>query len=201
MKKQHQTFKKYCKYQHNTEILGRDHNGKCSECRRIYMRLRKRKDPTKDSRIKLICKNGHNVTILGRTKNRKCRKCDRIQQKQSRINDPLKHKKAKIRWRLKHPRKYKEMIIKQNLKRYGITKRDGTPFSLCDLKLALKMQAEKCKICGIHSSKLSKSLNVDHDHKTKIFRGLLCTQCNQALGLFKDDIEVIKNAVNYLKNV
>lgn len=45
-----------------------------------------------------------------------------------------------------------------------------------------------CEICG----KTDGVMCVDHDHKTKKFRGLLCQSCNRALGWFdnnKDDIE------------
>lgn len=46
-----------------------------------------------------------------------------------------------------------------------------------------------------HKSKLV----VDHCHDTGIVRGLLCHNCNRALGLFKDKIEVLKNAIKYLE--
>jgi hypothetical protein len=41
--------------------------------------------------------------------------------------------------------------------------------------------------------------NLNHCHKTKKIRGLLCTACNTALGLFKDDLKRLSNAINYLK--
>jgi hypothetical protein len=41
---------------------------------------------------------------------------------------------------------------------------------------------------------------VDHCHTTGAIRGLLCHNCNRALGLLKDDINVIKNAINYLES-
>lgn len=56
-----------------------------------------------------------------------------------------------------------------------------------------------CGICGIHQSKLSSSLNVDHDHLNNKIRALLCTNCNTALGKFKDSIEILEKALKYLK--
>lgn len=42
-------------------------------------------------------------------------------------------------------------------------------------------------------------LSVDHCHNTNEIRGLLCNNCNRAIGLLKDDITVLENAVKYLK--
>lgn len=41
---------------------------------------------------------------------------------------------------------------------------------------------------------------VDHCHKTNRFRGWLCHPCNRGLGNFKDNINTLQNAINYLKN-
>ncbi len=41
---------------------------------------------------------------------------------------------------------------------------------------------------------------VDHDHKTGKTRGLLCSNCNRGLGLLKDSIQIVKNALKYLKD-
>lgn len=48
---------------------------------------------------------------------------------------------------------------------------------------------------------LDKELDIDHCHETGIIRSLLCNRCNQALGLFKDDIESLKKAINYLERL
>lgn len=44
-------------------------------------------------------------------------------------------------------------------------------------------------------------LVVDHDHKTGKVRGLLCHNCNRALGLLKDNKEIIQNCLSYLERV
>ncbi len=42
----------------------------------------------------------------------------------------------------------------------------------------------------------------DHDHVTGKFRGHLCHDCNKALGFFKDDVNLLKSAIEYLeKNI
>lgn len=44
----------------------------------------------------------------------------------------------------------------------------------------------------------TKTPQVDHDHKTKVVRGLLCILCNHGIGHFKEDVHQLKKAVRYL---
>lgn len=64
--------------------------------------------------------------------------------------------------------------------------------------LVFNIQEGKCAICK-EPSKDGTSLAMDHNHETHEFRGLLCKECNRALGLFGDNIDVLQNAVIYLK--
>ena len=61
-----------------------------------------------------------------------------------------------------------------------------------------ELQSGCCAICGIHQSELNTNLAVDHDHKTGRVRALLCSRCNTGLGQFKEDVEIIKKALEYL---
>lgn len=75
-------------------------------------------------------------------------------------------------------------------KRYGIT--------LEDYNIIFSTQEGKCAICNVHQSDLGKALAVDHCHTTNAVRGLLCSDCNLGLGKFKDSIQLLTNAKNYL---
>lgn len=62
-----------------------------------------------------------------------------------------------------------------------------------------------CDICGKpetingNNGKV-KRLAEDHCHETGQWRGRLCQRCNTALGLFNDDIEILKRAIEYLQD-
>ena len=68
--------------------------------------------------------------------------------------------------------------------------------SIADYDALLLSQAGVCAICGGKDER--QRLSVDHNHATKSVRGLLCGNCNNGLGRFKDSIELLLAAVNYL---
>ena len=54
-----------------------------------------------------------------------------------------------------------------------------------------------CAICGTDTPE-GNGWHIDHDHKTKRVRGILCTRCNTVLGMAKDNIETLRAAIEYL---
>jgi ribosomal protein L28 len=60
----------------------------------------------------------------------------------------------------------------------------------------LAHQSGVCAICG---QERRYALNVDHDHATGKVRGLLCRRCNKLLAAARDDVELLMDAVNYLR--
>lgn len=59
-------------------------------------------------------------------------------------------------------------------------------------------QGGACKICGEPCTS-GRSLAVDHCHKTGRVRGLLCGQCNNGLGRFRDRPDLLLAAIAYLE--
>ena len=59
----------------------------------------------------------------------------------------------------------------------------------------------KCPICTkITIAGLSKIV-IDHDHKSGEVRGFICESCNTGIGRFKDNIEILQNAIEWLKKI
>lgn len=93
----------------------------------------------------------------------------------------------KLEWK----RANKELHVFHNMKstykiKYGMTVEQVAEFKA--------VRQNKCDICGNERKKMC----IDHDHKTNTVRGLLCHECNTALGLVHDDVEVLKKAITYL---
>ena len=97
-------------------------------------------------------------------------------------------------YRKKYPKVIRNRRLKYN---YNIT--------LTEYTILLNNQRGVCAICGrkerIRDNRTGKirTLAVDHDHATNKVRGLLCYACNRGLGVFEDDLDRIKSAVNYLQ--
>jgi hypothetical protein len=75
------------------------------------------------------------------------------------------------------------------LKKYGLT--------VEDFDRILQEQNGRCAICGSDDPRY-RNWCVDHDHETGAVRGLLCILCNSGLGKFRDDVDTIYRAAQYL---
>jgi hypothetical protein len=85
--------------------------------------------------------------------------------------------------------------VKRNTRNYDITPED--------YEKMLEEQGELCAICGRKETATRngkvKRLSIDHDHRTRRVRGLLCQSCNTAIGLFKDNLIIILHAARYIE--
>lgn len=60
----------------------------------------------------------------------------------------------------------------------------------------LNMQKGKCSICDID---ISNYYHIDHCHKSGKVRSLLCSKCNQAIGLMQEDASLFQKAAKYIE--
>lgn len=82
-----------------------------------------------------------------------------------------------------------------SLKKYGLSKEQY-----------LDMLIEQNNKCAICKQETDKRLSIDHDHSCcvngscgKCVRGLLCSNCNSALGFAKDNVDILKSMIEYLQ--
>lgn len=73
-------------------------------------------------------------------------------------------------------------------------RRGITPEQLVD---RYERQEGCCAICKTEVALMESA--IDHNHETGEFRGVLCKQCNRALGMFKDSTKTLRSAVEYLE--
>ncbi len=87
------------------------------------------------------------------------------------------------------------IVTRYLLRTYNLT--------LADYERMFAEQEGRCKICGGEGFLMAEHhklrLVVDHCHGTGKVRGLLCHNCNRALGLFQDSMESLQRALDYLK--
>jgi hypothetical protein len=127
-----------------------------------------------------------------------CRECRNEKQRQYWANLPIEVRRsrqmkseAQKRYRENNLEKTKLIARKGHIKRkFGIT--------LEEYDLMLNSQNGVCAICQLTCDS-GYSLAVDHNHKTGKIRGLLCKNCNTAIGLLKENTDVMIKAVQYLK--
>ena len=101
-----------------------------------------------------------------------------IREKQSKYNkeNPIKRKNSMLKYQ------------------YGIT--------LNEYNEMFKQQKGKCAICERHQNDLTRTLCVDHDHKTNKVRALLCVTCNTDVSVVENRLEEMLKYLNkYRKDI
>lgn len=103
-------------------------------------------------------------------------------------------------WRLANPERARLIHQRNHLSRnFGITPEQVDEMS--------KAQGDRCAICGRHIEEIRRvdsrgrvydRLYVDHDPESNQIRGLLCKDCNTALGLLQEEPGIIAVALEYV---
>ena len=129
----------------------------------------------------------------------KCANCKAKEEKRNSIKNPEIRKRINDK-RVDNRKKYysdEDRKLKyrnaQLIKAFNIT--------LDQYNQILVSQDNVCYICRRDETSVrNRSLAVDHNHQTGKIRGLLCSNCNRALGLFKDNKNLLLAAAKYLED-
>lgn len=63
-----------------------------------------------------------------------------------------------------------------------------------------KRQRGKCVICEkVLPHWKDRLVHLDHNHKNKRYRGVLCANCNYGIGHFMDSVKILKRAIYYIE--
>ena len=131
------------------------------------------------------------ICAIRRLKEWRQKNPDKIQDNQTRYLENIESFKKRARKNhLKNPESNRISSLKRL---YGITSDDYEMF--------FQKQKGLCAICLTPNSTdfRKKRFSIDHCHRTGKVRGLLCGNCNSGLGLFKDDLSILRTAVEYLR--
>lgn len=176
----------------------------CRICRNAKARARYAlSHPKVDKRS--CCRSGHEYTpentYVYPNGRRKCRSCAR----QDTQLFYQRHKIDQIKWQRDYYKKASGAILSEQRKRYRATKRHlelkyNLPKSYAEM---VADQNGLCKACNRPPD--SRGLCVDHDHACcpagscgQCVRGLLCNDCNTALGLTGDSVDRLEQLITYL---
>lgn len=131
-----------------------------------------------------------------------CKRCNLAAKHERYMADPEPTKARVRQWQKDNPERYREMLRRirespegKRREREGHLRRTHG-ITQADYDAMFQAQKGRCKICGRRPAK-GKSLHIDHDHVTGRIRGLLCSSCNHALGLFAESPERLRRAAEY----
>lgn len=143
------------------------------------------------------CSRGH--ISKRNTKSHTCMECARISADKYQHTDKAQTTRRALIDKKKTAGIWKRNVAHRTLKHtYGIT--------LAEYETLFSQQNGLCAICAEpekaidHLTKDIRRLAVDHCHRTKKIRGLLCLACNTAIGKLRDSPELIERAASYVRN-
>ena len=102
------------------------------------------------------------------------------------------HAETSKLWRQNNKDTLRMIIIAKQKRRSVIRSYGITPTYYNKLVI---LQDGRCAICKCIPNR---DLDIDHCHESGEIRGLLCSNCNKTLGMFKNDPELLQNAIDYL---
>jgi hypothetical protein len=168
--------------------------------------------------------NECNIELSDGYKCYRCVYCKREKDARWKNNNREQHNAASVKWkkenrehynqwlredRKKDPEKYRQ-YERNSVNKYGITKIRRTEvlrihgLTIEQHDKMIKLHENRCAICKKEETRKGRSgsitpLCIDHCHLSNKIRGLLCHDCNTGIGKFKDSIDFLVNAIEYLK--
>lgn len=150
----------------------------CKHCRKGITASRSGIRPTPDQKRCARCGVGRPPSDFSKNRSsedglqRYCRVCEKA-------------------YREQHPKDPRQERNYRLLRKFGL--------SVSAFDEILFKQGGCCAICRSNAPRGSGAFHVDHNHLSGEVRGLLCSQCNQGLGLLKDTPATLARAAQYLK--
>lgn len=143
---------------------------------------------------KQFCANSHDTLVCGRSDNSTCKDCIKTRNKKA-LTTPAGKAAAKAASKAWNASPAGKVLSRDTGYRYvDIQNADGTQFTTSNVIDAFFLQNGDCKWC---QKPLVEDINVDHDHITHKFRGLLHSDCNiRQVGAHT--LESAKKLVRYL---
>lgn len=149
-------------------------SGRCKACATVYLKGWQRKNRDKTRVYAQTYRDKHPGRVAQARREYLARNPEQAEANRRRSRDYQKRNNHAI-------------TLRQN---YGLTPRDYTLMWLA--------QRSGCGVCGGTQVGGRSRLSVDHNHETGAIRGLLCNNCNAALGLLKEDQRRIAALSAYL---
>ena len=159
---------------------------KCKICSSEFNRSEYRLSRTSGQFCSIACSNRGRTIRVQKGDKRFCTTCKKL-------SDNFRPKsltkcrdcenKSRREWYANNREQALAMVRRNHIKRkYGVTAEQYDD-----------MKKLGCGICGQKDS-----LVLDHDHISGKTRSMLCQNCNKGLGHFKDNPNLLKEAINYL---
>jgi hypothetical protein len=133
-----------------------------------------------------------------------CKVCNLADKRRRYMSDPAKYKAMVRRWQkanADHVNAYQRDLRarpEQKRKQRDAYYRRTFGISADDFDALLEAQGGVCAICACAPEREA-SFHLDHDHVTGDIRGVLCLSCNQGVGQFQDDPELLERAAAYVR--
>jgi len=119
-----------------------------------------------------------------------CKDCCNASRRRWEKKNPVKKRSYFRTWYARAGKEYSRVRARSlRLKRFGL---DEAQYAAL-----LESQSGRCGICRGQPNGHGR-FNLDHDHRTDSVRGLLCSNCNTAIGLLQEDLDRFRAAIEYL---